>query len=127
VHGHVPERIRRQIGVGGIEPGAALPPERELARLFGVGRATVQQAVGLLEADRLIETRRGRAGGSFVQALDAEVAAAEVRARAADIAATLDFRLVVEPAAAALAGKHRRRAELAGVSRLPQPRSVDPG
>ena len=124
VHEHVAERIRRHIALGRIEPGSALPPERELARIFGVGRATVQQAVGLLEADRLIETRRGRAGGSFVQALDAEAAAAEVRTRAADIAATLDFRLVVEPAAAALAAKHRSKAELAELTRLAEPGSL---
>jgi len=123
VHEHVAERIRRHIALGRIEPGAALPPERELARLFGVGRATVQQAVGLLEADRLIETRRGRAGGSFVRAPDAAATVAEVRARAADIVAALDFRLVVEPAAAALAARHRRKAELDELRRLAEPGS----
>jgi len=123
VHEHVAERIRRHIALGRIEPGAALPPERELARLFGVGRATVQQAVGLLEADRLIETRRGRAGGSFVQEPDSAATAAEVRARAADIVAALDFRRVVEPAAAALAAKNRRKAELDELRRLAEPGS----
>ncbi len=123
VHEHVAERIRRHIALGRIEPGAALPPERELARLFGVSRATVQQAVGLLEADSLIETRRGRAGGSFVQAPDESATVAEVRARATDIVAALDFRLVVEPAAAALAAKHRSRAELAELRRLAEPGS----
>ena len=124
VHEHVAERIRRSIALGRIEPGSALPPERELARLFGVGRATVQQAVGLLEADRLIETRRGRAGGSFVRALDAATAAGEVQARAEDIAAALDFRLVVEPAAVGLAAKHRSKAELAELTRLAEPGSL---
>ncbi|MFI9385575.1 FadR/GntR family transcriptional regulator [Kutzneria sp. NPDC052558] len=123
VHEHVAERIRRHIALGRIEPGAALPPERELARLFGVGRATVQQAVGLLEADRLIETRRGRAGGSFVCAPDLAATVGEVRTRAADIVAALDFRLVVEPAAAALAARHRRKAELDELRRLAEPGS----
>lgn len=123
-HEHVAERIRRHIALGRIEPGSALPPERELARLFGVGRATVQQAVGLLEADRLIRTRRGRAGGSFVQALDAEAAAGAVRAQAADILAALDFRLVIEPAAAALAAKQRRKTELVELGRLAEPGSL---
>jgi DNA-binding FadR family transcriptional regulator len=119
VHEHVAARIRRHIALGRIEPGAALPPERELARLFGVGRATVQQAVALLEADRLIETRRGRAGGSFVRQPDP----AKAELRAADIKAALDFRLVVEPAAAALAARHRSKAELAELRRLAEPGS----
>ncbi len=118
VHELVAARIRRHIALGRIEPGAALPPERELARLFGVGRATVQQAVALLEADRLIETRRGRAGGSFVRRADTDAATAEVRARKADIEAALDFRLVIEPRAAALAARHRRREDLAELRRL---------
>src|SRR5258708_12463810 len=65
-HEYVAEQIRRQIGLGIIAPGEALPPERELARLFGVGRVTIQLAIGMLEADRLITTRRGPSAGSFV-------------------------------------------------------------
>ena len=64
-HEYVAEQIRRQIGLGIIAPGEALPPERELARLFGVGRVTIQLAIGTLEADRLITTRRGRSGGNW--------------------------------------------------------------
>jgi GntR family transcriptional repressor for pyruvate dehydrogenase complex len=124
VHELVAARLRRHIALGRIEPGAALPPERELARLSGVGRATVQQAVALLEADRLIETRRGRTGGSFVRRPDTDAATAEVRARTADIQAALDFRLVMEPAAAALAARHRRREELAELRRLAEPGSL---
>ncbi|HEY0499080.1 MAG TPA: GntR family transcriptional regulator [Kutzneria sp.] len=124
VHELVAARIRRHIALGRLEPGAALPPERELARLFGVGRATVQRAVALLEADRLIETRRGRAGGSFVRQADTDAATAEVRERTANIQAALDFRLVTEPAAAALAARHRHREDLAELRRLAEPGSL---
>src|SRR5829696_5978567 len=65
-HEYVAEQIRRQIALGLISSGEALPPERELAKVFGVGRATVQHALRLLEADRLVETRRGRNGGTFL-------------------------------------------------------------
>jgi DNA-binding FadR family transcriptional regulator len=65
-HEYVAEQIRRQIAFGLIPSGEALPPERELAKVFGVGRATVQHALRLLEAERLVETRRGRTGGTFV-------------------------------------------------------------
>ena len=65
-HEIVAEQIRRHVGLRLIGRGDALPPERELARTFGVGRATVQQALRELEADGLVVSRRGRHGGTFV-------------------------------------------------------------
>src|SRR4051794_39670314 len=65
-HEYVAEQLRRQIGLHVVPVGGALPTERELSAMFGVGRATVQAAVRLLEAERLVETRRGRHGGTFV-------------------------------------------------------------
>ena len=65
-HELVADQIRRQIALRLVSPGQSLPPERELARLFGVGRATVQQAIELLEHEQLLESRRGRSGGTFV-------------------------------------------------------------
>ena len=65
-HEYVAEQLRRQIGLHLIAVGEALPSERDLAVMFGVGRATVQAAVRLLEAEKLVETRRGRSGGTFV-------------------------------------------------------------
>jgi DNA-binding FadR family transcriptional regulator len=64
-HEYVAEQIRRQITLRLLPPGRAIPPERQLARMFGVGRATVQQAIDLLEADRIVERRRGRSGGTL--------------------------------------------------------------
>lgn len=120
-HEYVAEQIRRQIGLGIIAPGEALPPERELARLFGVGRVTIQLAIGMLESDRLITTRRGRSGGSFVLAptdghgtLDFRVL--EVAQSADLIREAIDFRQVVEPAAAGAAARSRTKRELAAIS-----------
>jgi len=120
-HEYVAGQIRRQIGLGIIAPGEALPPERELARLFGVGRVTIQLAIGMLEADRLITTRRGRSGGSFVLApaeqhgsLDFRVL--EVAQSVGLIGEAIDFREVVEPAAARAAARSRTKRELAAIS-----------
>jgi DNA-binding FadR family transcriptional regulator len=120
-HEYVAEQIRRQIGLGIIAPGEALPPERELVRLFGVGRVTIQLAIGMLEADRLIETRRGRSGGSFVLAPTDQPGTLDFRvlevARSADlIREAIDFRQVVEPAAARAAARSRTKRELAAIS-----------
>jgi GntR family transcriptional regulator, transcriptional repressor for pyruvate dehydrogenase complex len=120
-HEYVAEQIRRQIGLGIIAPGEALPPERELARLFGVGRVTIQLAIGMLEADRLITTRRGRSGGSFVLAPTDQRGTLDFRvlevAQSADlIREAVDFRQVVEPAAARAAARLRTKRGLAEIS-----------
>lgn len=49
---------------GELVVGEALPPERQIAELFGVARPTVVKALDLLEREGLIEKQRGR--GSFV-------------------------------------------------------------
>jgi GntR family transcriptional repressor for pyruvate dehydrogenase complex len=119
-HEYVADQIRRQIGLGLLAPGDTLPPERELASIFGVGRVTVQLAVGLLEADRLIETRRGRSGGRFVvnagqdtHVLDYRII--EVRRDADVISDAIDFRTIIEPAAARIAARQRRKPELEAI------------
>ena len=116
-HEIVAEQIRRHVGLRLIARGDVLPPERELARTFGVGRATVQQALRELEADGLVESRRGRHGGTFVlgpAAGDPALAPLleEARAARAEVAEALAFRAVVEPAAAALAAARRDPADL---------------
>src|SRR6202158_1517283 len=65
-HEYVAEQIRRHISLRLIKPGEALPAERELATMFGVGRPTIQHALRLLEAAGLVEARRGRTGGAFI-------------------------------------------------------------
>jgi DNA-binding transcriptional MocR family regulator len=42
-HVYLAEQLRREITLGVLPTGEALPPERELAAMFGVARATIQQ------------------------------------------------------------------------------------
>lgn len=42
-------RIKEMIATGTIAPGSKFPPERELAKAFGVNRASVRQALKVLE------------------------------------------------------------------------------
>ena len=116
-HEYVAEQIRRQIALGLIPSGEALPPERELAKVFGVGRATVQHALRLLEAERLVEARRGRSGGTFVTGpVDDGVAVdrllAKLRRERERVREALIYRRVVEPEAAAEAATARTEGEL---------------
>jgi DNA-binding FadR family transcriptional regulator len=122
VHEDVAEQLRRYIALRLVGPGAALPAERDLARLFGVGRATVQRAIALLEADGLVERRRGRHGGTFVVGMaqagvDGSRLVETLRARRDEILEVLDFRLSIEPSAAALAAGAASEAELDAIER----------
>jgi DNA-binding FadR family transcriptional regulator len=116
-HEYVAEQIRRHIGLRLVAPGEALPAERELARMFGVGRPTIQHALRLLEAEGLVEARRGRYGGTFVvepvqdgSALDDLVI--RVMRRAGELEELLDLRRIVEPAVAEMAAERRQRRDL---------------
>jgi GntR family transcriptional repressor for pyruvate dehydrogenase complex len=60
------ERLVTAIATGQYLPGSRLPPERDLAAALGAGRMTVRAALAQLARRGLIETHRGRHGGSFV-------------------------------------------------------------
>lgn len=116
-HEYVAEQIRRHLALRLIGPGEALPSERELAVLFGVGRPTIQAALRLLEAEGLVEARRGRSGGTFVVEASASPNAwedllARVARQVDEITDLLDLRRIVEPATAALAAERRDEGDL---------------
>lgn len=62
----VTDRLVTAIAVGEYLPGSRLPAERELAASLGVGRMTARAAIARLVDRGLLETQRGRSGGSFV-------------------------------------------------------------
>jgi DNA-binding FadR family transcriptional regulator len=111
-HEQVAAELRRNIALRFVGPGEPLPSDRDLAKFFGVGRATVQAAVRLLEAEGLVESRRGRHGGTFVLKQHGDKLAHEhlildLRANRKAILDALEFRNTIEPATAALAAEVR--------------------
>jgi GntR family transcriptional regulator, transcriptional repressor for pyruvate dehydrogenase complex len=100
------ERLAQSIRLGVLVGGDRLPPERELAETLGVSRVTLREAIKALRAADLVESRRGRGGGTFVVApTGADMRGANRLDDAARPALndTLDLRRIVEPGAAALA------------------------
>lgn len=63
----VVDRLLAAIALGEYVPGQRLPAGRELARLLGVSRTTVHEALGRLRDAEVVEVRLGRTGGSFVR------------------------------------------------------------
>ncbi len=59
-------RLMQTIRVGVVAPGESLPPERELAAMYGVSRDTVREAIRELADTGYLVPRRGRYGGTFV-------------------------------------------------------------
>lgn len=63
----IAEQIRSSILAGEFVPGDKLPPERELAEMFGVSRPSVREALNILSASGMIESYQG--GGTVVKSL----------------------------------------------------------
>jgi len=74
------QRLQNAITGGVLHDGERLPSESELGRRLGVAVVTVREALESLRDAGLIDTRRGRDGGSFVT-FDPETARRFVDAR----------------------------------------------
>lgn len=58
-HRQLAEMLRARIVAGEWPPGTLLPPSPRLRHEYGVGKATVQAAIGSLRAEGLIGLERG--------------------------------------------------------------------
>ncbi|OAV61519.1 GntR family transcriptional regulator [Enteractinococcus helveticum] len=61
-------QLRTGIGIGVLEAGTRLPNEQIMARHMGVSALTFRQALDRLREARLVSTRPGRGGGTFISA-----------------------------------------------------------
>ena len=107
-------RLLQTIRLGIVEPGGALPSERDLALRFSVSRDTVRDAIKSLSDAGFLVSRRGRYGGTFVsEELPAPMEVESDDApTAADIDDVLGLRDILEVGAArAAAGRHLSAAE----------------
>jgi GntR family transcriptional repressor for pyruvate dehydrogenase complex len=63
----IADQIRSSILAGEFAPGDKLPPERELAEMFGVSRPSVREALNVLASSGLVMSYQG--GGTVVMSL----------------------------------------------------------
>jgi GntR family transcriptional repressor for pyruvate dehydrogenase complex len=101
-------QIEESIQKGELSPGSQLPPERDLAKQFGVSRTAVREAIKALQEKGLVDAFPGR--GTFVttgtpnamrRSLDRLVNSGEEEGRAY----LVEVRDILEPEIAALAAE----------------------
>lgn len=81
----VAARLADAIVLGLLADSEQLPSEADLSAQLAVSTVTVREALTMLRERGLVETRRGRGGGSFVRA-PADPTAAELRERLSRVA-----------------------------------------
>jgi DNA-binding transcriptional MocR family regulator len=105
--------IREAVGRGDIPPGAALPPERSLARRLAIGRTTVTGAYAQLRSEELVESRQG--SGTWVRGA-ARTTSGESPRESLPGAALRDAATFIDLATAALPAPQLMRSLLATIS-----------
>ncbi|MGY1704719.1 FadR/GntR family transcriptional regulator [Geodermatophilus sp. SYSU D00697] len=113
----VVRRVGSAIALGLLGDGEQLPTETDLATMLKVSTMTLREALAELRKLGLVETRRGRGGGSFVRARD-DVLGELADARLAELGTTDlrelgDVHGAVAAAAARLAATRASRTETA--------------
>src|SRR5881397_4022351 len=95
------EQIEGLLEKGDLRPGDPLPPERQLAEQFQVSRATVREALRLMEHQSLIVSHHG-SGNFIAQGSAGNLAKAMTQFALRDI---FEARLIFDPSLAALAAR----------------------
>jgi DNA-binding FadR family transcriptional regulator len=121
----IAEAIVEDIFQRRVVPGTVLATEAQLMVTYGAGRATIREALRLLEAQGVLSIRPGPAGGAIVQrpALGhiAQLLSVLLSLNSGSLHEVIDARLVIEPAlafrAAASATEAQRQGLLDSVKR----------
>jgi GntR family transcriptional repressor for pyruvate dehydrogenase complex len=112
--------LRREIVLGRLRPGDQLKPERELCDQFEVSRPTLREAIRMLEAQSLIEMRRGFQGGPVVRSLSVSTVSKQIgvalQIERTSLADLWRARSVLEPAAAAEMARSANRDGVAALA-----------
>ncbi len=113
------DRLITTIALGEILPGSRLPSEREMAAMLHVGRSTVRVAIAQLVAIGIVEIRRGRNGGAFVQKSWTEASAPSVQRtllpRLGELEQLFDLCALIEATVARTAAERRSDEDIAAI------------
>ncbi len=114
LYNEIVEYIQEMIRGGEFRVGGRIPPERSLARRFGVSRNCIRQAIQALSEKGILESRRG--AGTYVCAPDRTVPidslTPPVEIQKDLVRDIIQFRIMLEPQIAALAATRITSEEL---------------
>jgi DNA-binding FadR family transcriptional regulator len=117
VASRVARLIVRDIVESDRQPGDALEPESRMLERFGISRASLREALRILETQGLITIKPGPGGGPSVGAVDSRdfgrMATLFFQVMRVDLGSVVEARLVIEPVMAGLAAE-RHDPELNG-------------
>jgi DNA-binding FadR family transcriptional regulator len=122
IHGTIAHDLGVAILTGGYAPGETLPGEIEFAQTLGVSRSAYREAIRMLAAKGLVESRT-RTGTRVSprerwNLLDPEMLAWSFESEPSEafVRDLFELRMIVEPAAAELAAERRDDADLTRMS-----------
>ena len=114
-------QLRERILNGELAEGVSLPAERDLVKQTQMSRATVREALRILEVQNLVRVKAGRAGGAFVQRPTTKSMASSVsmliRGRRIKLVDLMETREALEPFCAELAARNRTADDLTELDR----------
>ncbi|MFC4763172.1 FadR/GntR family transcriptional regulator [Dyella koreensis] len=121
LYGHVMQEIGQRIVSGKVRPGEILPREETLAENLQVSRTALREAMKVLSAKGLIESRAGVGARvleeRFWNQLDSDVLTWRCASMPTDdfVDKLVEMREIIEPAAAASAARRRTAEQLADI------------
>lgn len=118
----VTQQLEAAIGIGLINRGERLPPETAMAELMGVSPLTLRQSLAVLRSKGLVETRRGKGGGSYVtgpiQVPEADLDRELLARKTEDLRELIDLAASVSGSAARLASARSDEQDLVRIRGL---------
>jgi len=112
----VVKQIKAAILEESFKPGDRLSSEMELARIFQTSRATVREALRVLEKEGFLEIRQGVKGGSYVREADftpiVNSLSMLLQRKKITFKYLTEVRLLIEPEIARLASERATKADI---------------
>ncbi len=120
LHEQIADSIQQMMATDQLQPGTQLPSERDLAQSIGVNRATIREAIRVLEQRGLLQMRPG--SGTYVIDVPASTVADSIERYFAFGTCShedlVTLRRILEPEVAGLAAERATDAEIATLLQL---------
>lgn len=114
------QSLQRRIVGGEFRQGDTLPPQRELSESLGISRASLREAISMLEALGLVRSQPGKGVFVTVGATPDPASLPESHTTGGSMSpvALIEFRLALEPTWTALAAQRVDQAALASLQEI---------